>query len=135
MYPAVPILNRECTKDYKIPGTEFIIEKGTPIIIPAMALHTDELYYPDPMTFKPERFFDEKNKNFSLKPYMPFGEGPRSCIGTRMGKMQTLVGLATMLQYHNYTLAPEHVGKDLEIHPASFVPAARNGIKLIACPR
>lgn len=135
MYPPVPILNRECTKEYKIPGTEVIIEKGTAVIIPAMALQTDEKYYPEPMTFQPERFLDEKNKSFSFKPYMPFGEGPRVCIGTRMGKLQTKVGLVTMLQYHNYALAPELIGKTLEMHPAGFVPTARNGIKLVATPR
>lgn len=135
MYPAVPLLNRVCTKEYTIPGTDKVIEEGTAIAIPAWGMQMDEKYYPEPHIFKPERFLDEKNKNFSEKPYMPFGEGPRICIGTRMGKTQTKVGLVLLLQKHQYKLAPQHIGKEIKYSANSFVPASAGGLQLIATQR
>jgi cytochrome P450 family 6 len=80
-YPAVPVLSRECTKDYKIPGTNVVLEKGMTTIIPVFALHHDPKYYPDPERFDPERFNEnEKSKRHHFV-YLPFGEGPRICIG------------------------------------------------------
>lgn len=77
-YPPLPAMNRECTKEYRIPGTSVIIEKGTPIMIPVWALHYDEKFYPEPQEFRPERFSDENRKSFVQMPWLPFGEGPRS---------------------------------------------------------
>lgn len=76
-------MNRECTKDYKVPGTDITIEKGTSIFIPAFALQRDEKYYPEPEKFDPERFSNENKsqKTFNEMPYLPFGDGPRNCIG------------------------------------------------------
>jgi cytochrome P450 family 6 len=79
-YPALPILNRECTKDYQIPESEFKVEKGTSIIISLMGLHRDPKYFPEPEKFDPSRFA-EATKNYDETAYMPFGEGPRNCIG------------------------------------------------------
>jgi cytochrome P450 family 6 len=81
-YPAVPMLNRECTKDYQIPGTEVVLEKGMKTIIPVMALHHDPKYYPDPERFDPERFNEDEKAKRHHYVYLPFGEGPRICIGT-----------------------------------------------------
>lgn len=80
-YPPAPIYLRKCTDNYKIPGTNVIIEKGLSVLIPAVALHRDPEYFPDPLTFDPERF-NEKNKH-KIKDftYIPFGDGPRICIG------------------------------------------------------
>ena len=78
-YPIVPILNRTCVKEYQIPGSDRIIEKGAQIFIPVMALHKDERYYENPEKFDPERFNEENSggKNIVNRPYLPFGEGPR----------------------------------------------------------
>lgn len=58
-YPPLPILNRECTKTYEIPGTNLILEKGVPVVIPTMAIHYDAQYFPEPEKFDPERFSEE----------------------------------------------------------------------------
>lgn len=77
----VSFLNRECVKDFKIPGTDVVIEKGISIMIPALGLHRDPEYFPNPMKFDPERF-SEPNKGINHPyTYLPFGEGPRNCIG------------------------------------------------------
>ena len=78
MYPVLPIIDRIATKNYKIEETGLIIEKGTPIIIPMLGLHYDPKYFPNPNVFDPEHFADFSK---SKEAYMPFGLGPRSCIG------------------------------------------------------
>lgn len=69
------MLNRVCVKDYKIPGTDKIIEKDTQIWIPIWALHRDEKYYDEPEKFNPERFKDKNlvENNLLSRPYYPFG--------------------------------------------------------------
>lgn len=78
-YP-FPILNRECTKSYQLPGTKFTVEKGTGIIISLLGLHRDERFFPNPEKYDPDRFTEEK-RAYNEDMYMPFGAGPRNCIG------------------------------------------------------
>lgn len=74
------------------------------VLIPIMGLHRDAEYYPDPERFDPDRLSDENKKNIPDYAYMPFGEGPRMCIGMRFGLMQTKVGLASILRNYRVTL-------------------------------
>ncbi|PNF28550.1 putative cytochrome P450 6a14 [Cryptotermes secundus] len=104
-YPVVPILNRECTKAYKIPDTDIVLEKGILTVIPVLALHHDPKYYPDPERFDPERFSEEEKAKRHHYVYLPFGEGPRICIGMRFGLMQTKVGLVSLLSKYQFTLS------------------------------
>lgn len=80
-YPPIPTLNRKCVKDYEIPGTDVIIEKGTSILIPAIGLHHDEDYFPNNQEFNPERFNEANRGTIPSHVYLPFGEGPRNCVG------------------------------------------------------
>jgi len=80
-YPPLTCLNRECTKDYPIPGTHVTLEKGTQVIIPVEALQHDPQYFPEPDKFDPERFSEETKSGRHHYVYLPFGEGPRICIG------------------------------------------------------
>ncbi|XP_058830801.1 probable cytochrome P450 6d4 [Topomyia yanbarensis] len=128
-YPSVPFLNRECTKEYPIPGTNVTIPKGTPIIIPVMGLHNDPNFFPEPEKFVPERFSDEKQA--TSKAYIPFGTGPRNCIGMRMGKIQTKVGLVSLLSKFNFDLADEgQMNKELKLDPRSLILMPVGGINL-----
>jgi cytochrome P450 family 6 len=79
-YPALPILNRECTKDYELPGTTVKIAKGTSVIISLLGIHRDEKFFPNPDKYYPDRFTEEIH-DYDEDMYMPFGAGPRNCIG------------------------------------------------------
>lgn len=131
-YPPGPFLNRICTKEYKIPGTKIIIEKGTTVQIPVYGLHHDEKFYPNPKQFNPNRFHSEssKEKSFADMPFLPFGVGPRNCIAMRMGRMESKIGLAMLLQEHNYNLGDDLIDRDLEISPGTFVLAPKGLIQL-----
>ncbi|RZB39007.1 p450 domain containing protein [Asbolus verrucosus] len=81
-YPPVPFLTRKCVKDYKVPGDDVVIEKDTAVIIPILPIHYDKEYFPDPEKFDPERFTEENKNSRHSYAHIPFGEGPRMCIGT-----------------------------------------------------
>ena len=57
------------------------MEEGTKILIPVYAIHHDPEYYPDPERFDPDRFTEENKVSRDHFTYLPFGEGPRVCIG------------------------------------------------------
>jgi cytochrome P450 family 6 len=70
-----------CNRDYKIPGSDYVIKKDTHIGIPIYPLHHDQEHYPNPEQFDPQRFNVENKAKRNPYSYMPFGQGPRSCIG------------------------------------------------------
>lgn len=102
------------------------------MFIPAHALQMDERYYAEPNKFKPSRFSDEGSggKNLINRPYLPFGDGPRNCIGLRMGKMQTKVGLVLMLQRFKYAFQSEYIKQDMEFDPKLFLLSPKVPVKL-----
>lgn len=74
-------MDRLCQQDYTIPGTNFVIEKGTPVFIPMFGLHYDKKYFSNPEVYDPERFNEENKHKLPSYTYLPFGDGPRNCIG------------------------------------------------------
>lgn len=79
LYPVLGYLNRICVKPYKVPGTNVVIEEGTPVLISLLGLQRDPEYFPDPLKFDPERFSSSQEQvPFT---FLPFGDGPRFCIG------------------------------------------------------
>lgn len=72
---------RECSQDYQVPKTNAIIPKGVLTLIPTYAIHHDSDLYPDPEKFDPERFTEENKRARPAESYLPFGEGPRHCLG------------------------------------------------------
>jgi cytochrome P450 family 6 len=77
----LPFLNRICVKDYKIPNYNYTIPKGMRIIIPVSGIHHNPEYYPQPNKFDPSRFNKENSAARHPCTYLPFGAGPRYCIG------------------------------------------------------
>lgn len=96
-YPTLPTLTRRCTKPFSMPAGNRI-EKGDRLVIPVWQLHHDPQYFPNPDLFDPERFSKENKEKIKPHSYLPFGEGPRTCIGMRFGLLQTKVGLITVLR-------------------------------------
>ncbi|KAL7015223.1 hypothetical protein ACKWTF_016353 [Chironomus riparius] len=95
---------RIAKRDYKVPNTDIVIEKGMSVIIPANGIHFDPDIYPDPYKYNPDRFAPEeiaKRHNFS---FLPFGEGPRVCIGERFAIVEIKLALAKVLTNYEFTL-------------------------------
>ncbi|XP_042542689.1 cytochrome P450 3A9-like [Dipodomys spectabilis] len=102
LYPIVGRLERVCKADVEISGV--VIPKNTVVMVPTYALQRDAKYWPEPEEFRPERF-SKKNKE-SINPYiyMPFGVGPRNCIGMRFALMNIKLALVRLMQ--NFSFQP-----------------------------
>lgn len=133
MHPPFDLLFRECTNDYKIADTNIIIEKGTQLFFPITAPHYDPKYWCEPAKFLPDRFADDQMsfKNSLDKPYLTFGDGPRNCIGMRLGKLQAKIGICLLLRKYSFQLGAQHIKNPFKLDPKSPVRAPVNGIELI----
>lgn len=81
-YPVAPVIFRVCNDPYRIPSTDATIDTdGTFVIIPLWCLHRDPELFPEPEKFDPERFSEENKHKVVPGSYMPFGDGPKVCIG------------------------------------------------------
>ncbi|XP_055589823.1 probable cytochrome P450 9f2 [Uranotaenia lowii] len=90
MWP-VAAVDRLCVRDYTLDdgeGLRFTIDKGTVVWFPVFGIHRDPKYYPNPEKFDPERFSEANKANINLATYLPFGIGPRNCIGSRFALME-----------------------------------------------
>lgn len=81
IFPSSGMLLRQCVRPYTIPGTDVTIDPGVKVNIPLVALHNDPQYFDNPCEFRPERFCPEEVAKRHKFVYLPFGDGPRSCIG------------------------------------------------------
>ncbi|XP_049524894.1 cytochrome P450 3A24-like isoform X1 [Dermacentor silvarum] len=84
LYPPSTRLERSGYDDYVLGDTEIKLPKDGSIIIPIYAMHHDPAMFPDPDGFTPERFSDENVESIRPYSYLPFGAGPRNCIGMRL---------------------------------------------------
>lgn len=128
-YPPVPSLQRSATKTYKIDGTKMVIEKDTKVFIPVLGIHHDPKLYPDPDVFDPDRFSPEETANRHPYAFLPFGEGPRNCIGLRFGMMQAKLGMASLLREFKFMLSDNHQMKEpLSFRPSNFILTTKQGL-------
>ncbi|RZC32690.1 cytochrome P450 6a2, partial [Asbolus verrucosus] len=97
-YPPAPVFLRKCTKSYRIPETDIIIEEGLSVLIPAYGLHRDPEYFPEPEKFDPDRFNEDNKRKIWDYTYIPFGDGPRICIGMRFAMIQIKIALSLILK-------------------------------------
>lgn len=81
MYPIVEPLQRNANADYAVPGTDVIIKKGQTVVMSPIGIHYDEQHYTNPTKFDPDRFNLENSRDRHPCAYLPFGTGPRNCIG------------------------------------------------------
>lgn len=137
MHAPFGFYTRKCTQDYKIPDSDVVIEKGTTVLLPIYGLHYDSQYFEQPDTFKPERHSEEATagKTFVDMPLLAFGDGPRICIGMRLAKLQTKIGLCLLLQKYKFELDDIHKKQLLKFRPNTVVRTSTIGINLKVSPR
>ncbi|KAK0166843.1 hypothetical protein PV327_004323 [Microctonus hyperodae] len=131
--PTIPYLAKICTKEFKLVGSdglECTVYPGTEIIISTIGLHRDPTFWENPDVFDPERFSDDKRRNYHKFIYLPFGSGPKSCVGMRIAIMQMKAALATLLK--NYSIEVDEKTKEpVGIHRLSgFTATPSNEIWL-----
>jgi hypothetical protein len=81
----ISFLDRMCLHDYELPAPNgngtIILPAGTGVYISLSGLHLDANYFPEPEKFDPDRFTEENKQSRPNYTYLPFGDGPRMCIG------------------------------------------------------
>ncbi|NXF72909.1 CP3AD protein, partial [Sclerurus mexicanus] len=105
IYPLGGRLERTCKKDVEINGV--IIPKGTVVTIPPYVLHRNPEYWPEPDEFRPERFSKENKESIDPYTYLPFGAGPRNCIGMRFALLTLKVAIVSLLQHFTFQTCKE----------------------------
>lgn len=122
-------LVRQANENYKVPNTPFVIEKGVSILIPVHNIHHDPEIYPNPERFDPSRFEPEAIKARHPYAYLPFGSGPRNCIGERFGIMQSKIGLISLLRNFKFGVC-DRTEIPLLLNTRNFPMGSENGIYL-----
>ncbi|KAL0023003.1 hypothetical protein WJX79_005828 [Trebouxia sp. C0005] len=135
--PVTPFiaLIRESSEDTELGG--FKLPAGTKVAINVLGMHHDHKHFPDPQDFLPERFLDGPNGPPSRHPYayLPFGVGPRKCIGHKFAMEEGVLTLVCLLQHFSFSLdAAKHGGKRLQ-HNSLITYSPRDGIWLNIEPR
>ncbi|EAT39036.1 AAEL009119-PA [Aedes aegypti] len=105
------------------------LEKGCRVLLPVYAIHQDPKLYPNPEQYDPDRFNPENSAARHSMAFVPFGEGPRFCIGQRFGMMQARIGLTYLLKNFRFTLS-EKTPSPLKILANSTVLASEGGLWL-----
>ncbi|XP_077533796.1 cytochrome P450 3A41-like isoform X2 [Haemaphysalis longicornis] len=123
---------RLCTEETTVAGIHF--KPGMCVDIPLAGIHHDPEYFPDPERFNPERFLPENKDSVRPFTYIPFGAGPRNCVGMRLGLLQAKTTLASLLRRVRFETCSETM-IPLRYKPRQLLPTTDGPVILRAVPR
>ncbi|KAL4228065.1 Cytochrome P450 3A4 [Mactra antiquata] len=126
LYPAANRTGRDAAVDTDVLGCK--IPKNLSITVPIFAMHRMPEYWDDPDSCIPERFSPERKHKINPYVYMPFGVGPRSCVGMRMAKSLCKIIIAKLLQ--DFTLNVNSLTENPPVLEKSLLTKPQNGIYL-----
>ncbi|KAK3697752.1 hypothetical protein QZH41_010307 [Actinostola sp. cb2023] len=104
--PPGHMTNRACSKAYKI-NDDTTIPAGMQVIFPIYSLHHDPEAWPEVEKFDPERFRGPAKESRHPFQFLPFGEGPRNCIGKRFALLEVKITLVNILTKYKFVRCPE----------------------------
>ena len=111
LYPPITSVARISLKDVDLDG--FAVHKGSIIIIPIFAIHRHRRLWDDPDRFDPERFSLENEARHTRYQYMPFGAGPRLCIGASFSMTEAIVMFASFVRAMHFEVPVGYIPKPL----------------------
>jgi cytochrome P450 len=129
MYPPAWAMDREVIADDEIGG--YRIPAGSVVFFPPYFVHRHRDFWPDPERFDPERFNEEVAGKRHRHAFVPFGAGPRLCVGRDLAMTSAGVALATILPRVRLELVPGH---PVALHPAITL-RPKHGLRVIASAR
>lgn len=106
LYPAVWLLPRKALAADEIGG--YRVPAGADVVLCPYTLHRHPDFWEDPDRFDPERFAKGRSAGRHRYSYIPFGAGPRVCVGSSLGMLEATVVLAVLLRRLRLTVAPDH---------------------------
>lgn len=105
--PPVIRYDREAAEDYTLGNTGITIPKGTLVTFSPYSLHHNPNHFENPFDFKPERFISENNELInSPYGYIPFGDGPRACLGIKFAMNEMRICIAKLVLRFRLRLSP-----------------------------
>ncbi|GAC1642798.1 MAG: cytochrome P450 [Ktedonobacteraceae bacterium] len=128
LYPPAYAISRAPLHDVNIDG--YTVRKGKDIVLVSpYTIHRRPDYFPNPEMFDSERFTPENEKRLPRYAYMPFGAGPRICIGNHFAMMEGHLLLATLAQRVTFELVPD---QRIEPDPLKSVTIRpKNGVNMV----
>ncbi|KAH8290779.1 hypothetical protein KR054_005866 [Drosophila jambulina] len=129
-HPVVAHLVRITTKPYVHSNPKYSIDRDIGVLVPTLGIHHDPEFYPEPEKFIPERFDEEQVKQRPACTFLPFGDGPRNCIGLRFGRMQVIVGMALLIHNYKFELHPTKTSVPIKYKVKNILLSAEGGINL-----
>ncbi|XP_045035238.1 cytochrome P450 4C1-like isoform X1 [Daphnia magna] len=130
LYPSVPAIARQLMEDTDICG--YNLPAGATVTVTPFLFHRDPKNFPDPESFKPERFFPENVQGRHPYVYVPFSAGPRNCIGQKFAMMEEKIILASILRHFHV----KALDKPEDIHLLSeLILRPRDGIRVQLTPK
>lgn len=127
LYPSVPLIARELHEDLKLPE-DYIVPKGTQIVINMYSLHRDPTIWKNPETFNPDNFLPEATQSRNPYAFVPFSAGARNCIGQKYAMLAMKITLSAILR--QYQILPSPFPKDKPILATELVLISKNGINI-----
>jgi cytochrome P450 len=124
LFPPVWILSRVPLADCEIGG--YRVPAGVRLYLPTWIIHRDPRWFQDAETFRPERWEHDQVKHLTRGAYIPFGDGPRLCIGNHFATVESILVLAVVAQRFRLELLPDQPFELL----ASITMRPRYGIKV-----
>jgi cytochrome P450 len=123
LHPPVYMTGRQALEDITLGNHR--LPKGSIVIINIRGIHRRGDYYPRPHVFDPERMLPEVKKARPRHHYVPFGAGPRVCIGQYFALLEGQLALATMAQHMTLRLSTPHVAPEplVTLRPRGGMPA------------
>jgi cytochrome P450 len=112
LYPVGWLFPRFSAQDTRAGGYD--IKQGDMVLMSPYVLHRDPRWFANPENFDPERFSEENAKSIGKYHYLPFGGGPRVCVGNSFATMELQIAVATIAQHYRLELMPN---QRIEIEP------------------
>jgi cytochrome P450 len=134
LYPPAPSINREAIGDdsWTSPeGKTVRIAAGTTALVMPWTLHRHQLYWEKPRAFMPERFLPENRGKIDRFQYLPFGAGPRICIGATFAMQEAVIALAVLMSRYRFDALPG--SKPWPVQRLTTQP--RDGLPMRVTPR
>ncbi len=128
LYPPFWMVDREAVADDRVGET--VIPGGSTVIVFVYGAHHASRAWDDPESFRPERFLKANEKLRTPFTYVPFGGGPRGCIGNHYAMLQILMILSDLLRKYDFELAP---GQTIEARPMVIL-RPKHGIRMSFTP-
>lgn len=104
LYPPAPSINREVVADEQ--WRDLDLKAGTQVLVMPWTIHRHRLYWDNPEAFMPQRFWPENRDRIDRFQYLPFGAGPRICIGAAFALQEAVIAMGVLMRRFRFDMAP-----------------------------